>query len=293
MEDYKKMMKSHKDELRDLRAQSVRNIREVSMERDQLKKDLKKCEKNLQKNSSSELAIERYNEVSRMYENCQRELRELKMLRLAPQLSLVPAYDNRMVAISPRNKKVPSFLQDIVVFDKKRGLKGKQSKEIPLGMPSFLQGISSFDKSGLKSAPGKSENKKPSLLSGISSFNKSALRSKDSSRAPTAAYLKKFENKSEPPSFKDVLSSKFKYIKAPSEGFDSDVGEWDEDFSTKRRKSRRSARKTKAARRSTRKSKAARRSARKSKASRKSARKSKATRKSARKIEELLEIQKM
>jgi hypothetical protein len=212
--------------MRDVRREHMENIRNVSIERDQLKKDLKKCEKKMT-NTVSDSLMREYNSISKKYERCQEEVNLLKMMNediRRGNVSIVPI-DNRVMNALIKAPKSP---------------KGKRPTI------SFLSDISNFNKSILRDVKNKPLSPRPDLkrklpgnfLQGISNFDKSALR-KSRKVNPTPTYLKKMEPK--PKTFAEQLSSKFANIRPPSDDeSDSDVDAWG--LSTKRQKSKSSRR---------------------------------------------------
>ena len=227
--------------MRDVRREHMENIRAISMERDQLKKELKKCEKKMKDSSSDSSLVREYNTLSRKYERCQEEVNLLKMMsediRRGP-VSIIPVNNRIMEALvqSPRGKRPSiSFLSDITNFDKRAMLKVPDETNLPIvqsrKMPSFLQGISAFDKS--------------------------KLVSKDTKRSPTSKYLETQRGK--PKTFAEKLSSRFSNIRPPNDDdSDSDSDAWA--LSTKRKSKRKSSKRKKSSvKRKTKKSRSVRR----------------------------------
>lgn len=226
--------------MRDVRREHMENIRAVSMERDQLKKELKKCEKKMKDSSSNSSLVREYNTISRKYERCQEEVNLLKMMsediRRGP-VSIIPVNNRIMEALvqsptSSKRGKRPSisFLSDITNFDKRAMLKDIKNLPVETNLPIVQT------------------RKMPSFLQGISAFDKSKLASKDTKRSPTVKYLEKL--KSKPKTFAEKLSSRFSNIRPPSDqDSDSDADAW-EGLSTKRKIKRKSfRRKSKVSRR--------------------------------------------
>ena len=118
MAESKKMMKDHENEIRKLRAELREKTRSLILERDALKKELKKCNKEMNQRNSTNNLMKEYDELNRKYMNCEEELKVLKAVRK----NIVP-FEQQMVVR-------PSFLSDISSFNKETSLKRDASRRL-------------------------------------------------------------------------------------------------------------------------------------------------------------------
>jgi hypothetical protein len=224
MENYKQIMKEHDNEMRNLRSEIREKTRVLILERDELKKELKKCNKEMSKLTSTNNSTREYNELNIKYMNCQEELRLLKALGKSMQsdTSIVP-------------------FQEKMVFTPRTGNSLKNEMISPRERPSFLKDISEFNKNKLKtSLISKNETKRRLDLKDIEKFNKNKLKSRERDRQPS----KMQNNPSQTEIFNKMLLEKFKNVIPPSES-DSEE-EW---FSTKKKSRKSSKRKSKTVKR--------------------------------------------